>query len=249
MHTKLLKRLFSHVKFQKLYFYKDLNPSTLYGVVKDVKDYKNFVPMCIESKIIKNDTVDKFDALLEINYKFFTDSYVSSVDCSKNGKDPIVYKITSDSIEKSFFEYLKSEWVFYSKDGGCEIDYKIEFSFTNNVYNTITNPLKNFIANATISSMVMEARKRELLLKNNGQEALVASLLKLEWLFEFLIENNLFGLEKEVREYIRFESFRKKIISLIDYFEDKEDLNNNFGHCLPLLEELCFRYKTIDYTK
>ena len=249
MHTKLLKRLFSHVKFQKLYFYKDLNPSTLYGVIKDVEDYKNFVPMCIESKIIKKNTEDNFDALLEINYKFFTDSYVSSVDCFKNENNPTVYKITSDSIEKSFFKYLKSEWVFYSKDGGCEIDYKIEFSFTNSMYNTITNPLKNFIASTTLSSMVMEAKKRELLLKNKRQEKLVMNLLKIEWLFEFLIENNLFGLEKEVREFIRFESFKRKIISLIDYFEDKEDLNNNFGPCLPLLEELCFRYKTIDYTK
>lgn len=248
MLVKVLRRFKSNIIFQKKFFYKDINPLTLYEVIRDVENYKKFIIACSDSKITKRKSVDDFSAMLEIDYKLFKDSYVSHVVSSITSSTettPIVYQISSTSTEKSFFNYLKSEFVFCEKDDGTQIDYRIEFDIANKLYNSITNSLKGIIANSTINCMIVETRKRENLLKNSQDDECtrVVFYYKVEWLCEFLVEKGYTKLENDVRELLKHESFRTKVYSLIDYFEDRKDLNDNFKSCLPLLEELCFRYK------
>lgn len=54
-------------------------PQHVYSVVSNVAEYKEFVPWCIDSRVIKHDSPRYMEAELSVGFQFFSERYISRV--------------------------------------------------------------------------------------------------------------------------------------------------------------------------
>lgn len=128
-------------------------PEQLYALVIEVDRYPEFLPWCLKSRIKKREG-DVFHADLIIGYKMVREKFGSRV----TGLEP-------DHIHVEYLDgpmkYLSNHWRFIpEEDGGCTIDFFVDFEFKNPV-------LQNLIAvffNKAVRKMVQafEDRAKEL---------------------------------------------------------------------------------------
>ena len=148
------------------------NPTLFFKVIYDVERYKEFLPWCDESRIISNLNKTDFDAELRINFKLFTESYISRVSL-KETKDSLT--IVSDSTNTSVFEKLISTWEIRKNEGSdrniCDYKYEIEFKFKNLLYQQAASYFMNIITKRM--SGCFEKRALELNLDNNSEQTLL----------------------------------------------------------------------------
>jgi len=113
----------------------------LIDMVLDIEQYPNFVPWCLEGKIIKkNDTEDYIEikADLKVGKRFINETYSSLVLYSKR-KD----LITVTNIEGPL-KYLKNEWRFKALNNKTQLDFSIDFELNNSFLNIIMKKSFNF---------------------------------------------------------------------------------------------------------
>jgi coenzyme Q-binding protein COQ10 len=113
----------------------------LIDMVLDIEQYPNFVPWCLEGKIIKkNDTENYIEikADLKVGKRFINETYSSLVLYSKR-KD----LITVTNIEGPL-KYLKNEWRFKALNNKTQLDFSIDFELNNSFLNIIMKKSFNF---------------------------------------------------------------------------------------------------------
>jgi coenzyme Q-binding protein COQ10 len=105
----------------------------LFELVTDVEDYPNFLPWCIalrvssrEDNIIRADTV--------VGFKMLREKFTSKVTLSPKTRIDVEYL-------DGPFRYLQNRWLFSEKDGGCEIDFFIDFEFRSRLLRKVMEPL------------------------------------------------------------------------------------------------------------
>ena len=131
-------------------------------MVLDIEQYPNFVPWCLEGKIIKkNDTEDYIEikADLKVGKKFINETYSSLVLYSKK-KD----LITVTNI-KGPLKHLKNEWKFKEINNKTQLDFNIDFELKNNFLNMIIKKYFNFGLNKITDAF--EKRAIDLSKKNS----------------------------------------------------------------------------------
>ena len=74
LHNILKKSIHFH---QKTVF--PYNSFHFFQVIYEVQNYKHFVPFCSNSTIIKKKGFSYFEAELTVNFKLYSDSYISKV--------------------------------------------------------------------------------------------------------------------------------------------------------------------------
>lgn len=101
----------------------------IFDVVADVESYPLFLPWCLDLRITKREQ-DAILADLTVGYKFIRDSFSSRV-CLNPAK----------SIEIEYLngpmKNLENRWSFKDIDGGCEVDFFIDFEFKSAVFEKI----------------------------------------------------------------------------------------------------------------
>lgn len=112
----------------------------VFEVVKDVSKYKEFVPWCVNSRIIpkiestSDSSCEVFFAELSAGFLRFQDSYISKV--SAYGKE----RIEAEALDSGLFNHLKSVWkISDNSDGTCTIDFFVDFEFNSYVYAYVAN--------------------------------------------------------------------------------------------------------------
>jgi coenzyme Q-binding protein COQ10 len=55
------------------------SPEEMYDVVADVDKYHEFLPFCVESRVLRQPNENVMEAALKIGFKVFTESYTSRV--------------------------------------------------------------------------------------------------------------------------------------------------------------------------
>jgi coenzyme Q-binding protein COQ10 len=107
----------------------------LIKLVLDIDDYKEFLPWCKSSKILKidEDSIQKIiHADLEIGYKLITDTYTSEVVFDKK-KSEIIVKSLSGPIKK-----LSNIWSFKDiNESSCEVNFFIDIELNNLLLNAM----------------------------------------------------------------------------------------------------------------
>jgi len=114
-------------------------PQQVYDVVKNVKEYEEFLPFCLESKITRlPKTTDKdqdwFEAELTVGQGTIKESYNSRV-TFKNGEF-----VESKAIDSDLFHILTTKWTFTPNTSStdpttincktqCELTYQFKSSF------------------------------------------------------------------------------------------------------------------------
>eukprot|EP01080_Neovahlkampfia_damariscottae_P001061 gene1061-10580_t len=110
------------------------SPKQVYDVVIDVNEYKNFVPLCQDSKVLfkKN---GKMEAELVVNYKIGETSYVSKIDFEE---DNFVKVMVKDD-EHWLFKRLINSWEFTPGPvaNSCTLNFHVDFEFTSILYQSL----------------------------------------------------------------------------------------------------------------
>jgi coenzyme Q-binding protein COQ10 len=106
----------------------------LIKMVLDIEKYPEFVPWCINGKIIS--TIDKDDkveiiANLTIGKKFFNHTYKSFVTYNKKTDSILVTNVDGP------LKHLENKWLFRQVDESSEINFFIDFELKNKILNLL----------------------------------------------------------------------------------------------------------------
>ena len=112
----------------------------MYDLVADVGDYPKFLPWTSAARI--KSVTDKgdhsvMDADLVISFKVFRERFSSRVVLW-----PEVKKIDTEYLDGPF-KYMKSNWGFRDVEGGCEVQFFVDFEFRNAILQKIIGVVFN----------------------------------------------------------------------------------------------------------
>ncbi len=106
----------------------------MYDLIADVGAYPQFLPWCSAARIRKRtpkaDT-EVIDAELVISFKVFRERFGSRVTLM-----PHAQKIDVEYLDGPF-KYLNNHWLFIDCEGGCEVDFFVDFEFKSKILQTI----------------------------------------------------------------------------------------------------------------
>ena len=125
-------------------------------MVLDIERYPEFVPWCIEGRIVeKKESKDfiEIKADLRVGKKFINEVYSSLVLYSKK-KD----LITVTNI-KGPLKHLKNEWKFKEINNKTQLEFTIDFELKNNFLNIIMKNYFNFGLNKITDAFEQRALK------------------------------------------------------------------------------------------
>lgn len=119
----------------------------------DVERYPEFLPWCIESKVVGREG-NVFYADLIIGYKLFREKFGSKVSLDRPNHVHVQYL-------RGPMKHLSNHWRFIPMpDGGCMIDFYVDFEFKNPVFQKLMGVFFNEIVRRMVSAF--EARATEL---------------------------------------------------------------------------------------
>lgn len=128
-------------------------PEQLFDLVADVERYPEFLPWCIESKIVGREG-NVFYADLIIGYKLFREKFGSKVSLDRPNHVHVQYL-------RGPMKHLSNHWRFIPMpDGGCMIDFYVDFEFKNPVFQKLMGVFFNEIVRRMVSAF--ETRATEL---------------------------------------------------------------------------------------
>lgn len=100
----------------------------MYDLVADVEQYPKFLPWCsaarVKSLTPKGEST-VMEADLVISFKVFRERFTSRVVMMPDQK-----KLDTEYLDGPF-RYMKSNWSFTDVEGGCEVDFFVDFAFRN----------------------------------------------------------------------------------------------------------------------
>eukprot|EP00752_Nemacystus_decipiens_P000746 g746.t1 len=94
----------------------------MFDLVADVGRYPEFLPWCRGARIRRREG-DLIVADLIIGFKGITERFTSRVQLDR---DNLVIDV---AYEDGPFKYLKNHWKFIEEEGGCLVDFYVEFEF------------------------------------------------------------------------------------------------------------------------
>jgi coenzyme Q-binding protein COQ10 len=125
----------------------------LFDLVASVDRYPEFLPWCTATRITRHDG-PTFHADLVVRFKVFQERFASRVTLHPHSLIDVEYI-------NGPFRYLNNHWRFIeAEDGGCVIDFYVDFEFRSRVL----QKLIGLLFNEAVSRMVgaFEARARQL---------------------------------------------------------------------------------------
>lgn len=119
----------------------------LFQVVSDIDNYKNFVPWCIDSAVLKRKE-NHLEAELSVGYSLFHEKYISLVSIQAPTR------VTAISNQTNLFEFLKTDWEFQpGRDGHSTwVTFQVEFQFKSALYNKISEMFFQDIINHMVAA-------------------------------------------------------------------------------------------------
>lgn len=101
------------------------SPEDLFAVVADVDRYREFVPFCAGSRVLRRTSHSRFEAELEIGFRLFNERYVSDVSLVPGES------VTAEAVRTpgGLFERLVSTWSFErgAHPRECVVKFDIDF--------------------------------------------------------------------------------------------------------------------------
>ncbi|KAL4128210.1 hypothetical protein PRIC2_007203 [Phytophthora ramorum] len=129
--------------------------SEMFAVVADVAHYSEFLPFCVESRVLRSPNDNVMEAALRIGFNIFTESYTSRVLMIRPNK------IATKAIDSPTFKRIESEWVFKpcSTPGSCEINFKVTFEVSSFLHANAIQLFFDDVALTQLNAFIGRARK------------------------------------------------------------------------------------------
>lgn len=106
----------------------------MFNLIADIQAYPEFLPWCAAARIRKRTQMDKvevIDADLVISFKVFRERFGSRVTLR-----PETNIIDVEYLDGPF-KYLNNHWKFVDCEGGCEVDFFVDFEFKSKILQSI----------------------------------------------------------------------------------------------------------------
>ncbi len=134
------------------------SPEQLFDLVADVERYPLFLPWCIGARI-RSRRENVVVADLIIGFKGIREKFTSEVTLDRPGmRVDVAYR-------DGPFKYLNNHWIFNARpDGGCEIDFFVDFEFRSRLLQKVIGLLFNEAVRRMVSAF--EARADQLYGRN-----------------------------------------------------------------------------------
>jgi len=136
------------------------SPQQLFDLVADVQRYPEFLPWCVGARIRKREG-NLVIADLIIGYKMIRERFTSRVTLS-----PEKNRIDVEYADGPF-KYLNNHWVFEEHEGGCMIDFYVDFEFKSRMLQKIIE----VFFNEAVRRMVTAFESRAYELYGSGRSA------------------------------------------------------------------------------
>lgn len=98
----------------------------MFALVADIERYPEFLPWVLALRV-KSRAGDVATADMVVGFKMVRESFTSRVTMARPGR--IVVDYLSGPLK-----YLKNDWTFRDVEGGCEIDFLVDFEFQNRMF-------------------------------------------------------------------------------------------------------------------
>ena len=112
-------------------------PEQVFDLVADVERYPQFLPWCLACRIRRWEGPTHFVADLVIGFKMIRERFTSRVAIERPRRIDVTY-------HDGPFRYLTNHWTFEPDgQGGCIIDFYIDFEFRSRMLQKVIGPLFN----------------------------------------------------------------------------------------------------------
>ncbi len=101
-------------------------PDQMFDLIAEIDKYPEFLPWCVGARIrgrTMKDELEIIDADLVISFKVFRERFGSRVTLNRAERKIDVAYLDGP------FRYLNNHWHFRPVDGGCEVDFFVDFEF------------------------------------------------------------------------------------------------------------------------
>ncbi len=105
----------------------------LYELVSDVEDYPNFLPWCLALRVLGR-SERALEAEMLVGFRMIRERYVSRI--TLNPPERIDVECLDGP-----FDRLRNRWRFRPAEGGCEVDFFIDFEFRSRLLRAVAGPV------------------------------------------------------------------------------------------------------------
>lgn len=126
------------------------SPEQIFDLVADIGRYPEFLPWCVGARIDRREG-DVLYADLMVGFKMIREKFTSKVTLARPNRIEVEYL-------DGPFRYLKNQWLFEEKEGGCLIDFYIDFEFRSRILRKVMQPLFHEAVRRMVTSFESRAR-------------------------------------------------------------------------------------------
>ncbi|MFC3051068.1 type II toxin-antitoxin system RatA family toxin [Kordiimonas pumila] len=105
----------------------------VFALVSDVQKYPEFLPWCIGARVYNRQPAC-FDADVIIGFKMFREKFTSRVSLIQDERVDVDYI-------KGPMKQLYNHWHFQSVEGGCLVEFEVDFEFNSKLLNDMIGGL------------------------------------------------------------------------------------------------------------
>ncbi len=102
------------------------SPEQIFDLVVDIERYPEFLPWCVGARI-RSRAENEVVADLMIGIKIIRERYTSRVKYERPGRIDVNYERDGP------FRHLTNRWILTAVEGGCEVDFFLDFEFKSRI--------------------------------------------------------------------------------------------------------------------
>ena len=127
-------------------------PAQMYALVSDIENYKNYLPWCPSSQVLKRDG-NKITGRVDISYlKVKAHFTTENINCENQRIDL--------SLVDGPFKHLKGHWLFTPLGAtGCKIEFKLDYAFSNFIIQKVIGTVFEMVIKNIVDSFVKKAHE------------------------------------------------------------------------------------------
>lgn len=130
-------------------------PEQMYDLVSQVEDYPSFLPWCggssVQDREVLPDGSERVLATIRIRYRGISQSFTTE-NIQRRGE---FIRLT---FREGPFKALDGSWVFKPLgEGGCKIEFRLHYEFSNRILDGLVGPVFGQIANSFVDSFTRRA--------------------------------------------------------------------------------------------
>jgi ribosome-associated toxin RatA of RatAB toxin-antitoxin module len=127
-------------------------PAQMYALVSDIENYKNYLPWCPSSQVLKREG-NKITGRVDISYlKVKAHFTTENINCENQRIDL--------SLVDGPFKHLKGHWLFTPLGTtGCKIEFKLNYAFSNFIIQKVIGTVFEMVIKNIVDSFVKKAHE------------------------------------------------------------------------------------------